>query len=118
MEANPMYCPRCHAEYNPEVVTCADCGVALVPVLVDPTKRKPKEFVEVVSTFNLGDIALIRSLLNNEHIEFFFQGENFNQVDPLIQPVKLFVRKEKAARVQKLLSGMNVTFLGVSATRK
>lgn len=113
-----MYCPQCHAEYNPDVVTCAECGIALVPELADPTKRKPKEFEEVVSTFNLGDIALIKSLLNNEHIEFYFQGENFNLVDPLIQPVKLYVRKEKAARVKKLLNGMNVTFLGVSATRK
>lgn len=113
-----MYCPQCHAEYNPEIVTCAECGVALIPELPDPTKRKPIEFEEVVSTYNLGDIALIKSLLSNEHIEFYLQGENFNLVDPLIQPVKLFVKKDKAARVKKLLEGMNVTFLGISASRE
>ena len=26
-----MYCPNCSEEYRPGVITCPDCGVALVP---------------------------------------------------------------------------------------
>ena len=118
MEDNTMYCPKCHAEYNPGISSCADCGVKLVPELADPSKLKPVEYEEVISTFNLGDVAFIESLLTDQHIEFFFQGENFNLVDPLIQPVKVYVKKTQAERTRMLLEGMNVSFLGVSGSRK
>jgi hypothetical protein len=35
-----MHCPRCHAEYEPDVVRCAGCDVALV---TDPQAEAPAE---------------------------------------------------------------------------
>jgi len=109
-----MFCPKCGAEYIEGIVECADCRV---PLKLEPPRhvdRKPKEFTEILRTFNQGDIALIKSILDNERIEYIFYGEYFNQVGPLIQPATLIVRKDQAERVRELLKGMNVTFLGVS----
>jgi hypothetical protein len=109
-----MFCPVCRSEYVDGVTECHDCRVSLVTVLKDPLDEPPIEFEEVLQTYNQGDIAVIRSLLDNEDIQYFFRGEIFNLVDPLIQPAKLHVRKDQSKRVRELLAGLNVTFLGVS----
>lgn len=109
-----MFCPVCKSEYVDGVTECHDCRVPLVTVLKDPLDEPPIEFEEVLQTYNQGDIAVIRSLLDNEDIQYFFRGEIFNLVDPLIQPAKLHVRKDQSKRVRELLADMNVTFLGVS----
>jgi hypothetical protein len=107
-----MICPNCRAEYVEGVTECYDCHVQLVKRLPEP--GKPIEFQEVLRTFNQGDIALIRSMLDDVEIEYFFRGEIFNLVDPLIQPARLFVRNEHVADAKELLKGLNVSFLGIS----
>ncbi len=109
-----MFCPVCRSEYVEGVTECHDCRVPLVKVLKDPLDEPPIEFEEVLQTYNQGDIAVIRSLLDNEDIQYFFRGEIFNLVDPLIQPAKLHVRKDQSKRVREMLANLNVTFLGVS----
>ena len=107
-----MWCPSCRAEYVPGVRECADCRVTLVDALPPPLKAV--EFKEVLHTFNQGDIALIKSILDDGGIDYFFQGENFNLLEPLIQPARLSVRKDQADEVRELLRGLSVHFLGVS----
>jgi hypothetical protein len=110
-----MFCPVCRSEYVEGVAECYDCRVPLVKELPNPDDEPPLEYEEVLQTYNQGDIAVIRSVLDNEEIQYFIRGEIFNLVDPLIQPARLHVRKEEAQRARKLLSNLNVTFLGVSA---
>jgi hypothetical protein len=107
-----MFCPNCHAEYVPGVKECPDCRELLLERL--PDVPPPIEFEEILRTFNLGDIALIKSILENAEIEYFFRGEIFNQVDPLIQPARLSVRTDQAHDAKELLKNMNVSFLGLS----
>ncbi len=107
-----MWCPSCGAEYVPGVRECPDCGVALVGE--PPPPPAGVEYEEVLRTFNQGDIALIKSILDGAGIQYFFHGEIFNLVDPLIQPARLRVRKDQAGEARELLRGLNVSFLGVS----
>jgi hypothetical protein len=107
-----MWCPSCGAEYLPEIRECADCRTPLVAS--PPPPPVPVEFEEILRTFNQGDIALIKSILDDGALEYFFQGEIFNLVDPLIQPARLRVRKDQAGEARQLLRDLNVSFLGIS----
>lgn len=107
-----MWCSSCGAEYVPGIRECPDCRVALVETL--PPRPAPVEFEEVLRTYNQGDIALIKSVLDAAAIEYFFQGEIFNLVDPLIQPARLRVRKDQAGDARELLKGLSFNYLGVS----
>ena len=109
-----MFCPNCGYEYVEGVTTCADCGAALQPEPPRTARRTPKEFVEILSTYNQADIAFIKSVLDNERVEYFFVGENFSQIGQLIQPATLLVRKEHAERTRDVLKNLKVTFLGVT----
>ena len=109
-----MVCPECGAEYREGFTECADCRVKLVTALPPERRHTTRGFEEILSTFNLGDIALIKSILDDAKIEYYFRGEIFNQVDPLIQPAILVVRKDQVVTARYLLSNMNVSFLGIS----
>ena len=75
-----MFCPKCRTEYSEGIYVCADCGISLVPELLpEPPPESPEysEFEEILFTFNAGDIAVIKSLLDSEGIVYYFGG-NFS----------------------------------------
>src|ERR1700674_4208050 len=66
-----MFCPKCRCEYREGFSKCADCHVELIPELAPLPEPKPSDFVqyqELLSTYNLADIALIESILDSEKI--------------------------------------------------
>jgi hypothetical protein len=73
-----VYCPNCRGEYRPGFSWCKDCDVALVDEL--PAEPGPEfvDLVEVLSIADVGQIALIKSILDAEEIPYLAQGENFN----------------------------------------
>jgi len=80
-----MYCPKCKAEYRDGFIECADCHVPLVAGL--PSEKQElmyddpvPEFVdleEVMTSFDIGEIAMARSLLDDHRISHLVQNENF-----------------------------------------
>jgi Putative prokaryotic signal transducing protein len=73
-----MYCPNCRSEYRSGFTWCKDCDVALVPQLLPEQKPEFVDLVEVLSTADVGQITLIKSILDAEEIPYLPQGENFN----------------------------------------
>ena len=63
----------------------------------------------LVTTFNQGDIALIKSLLESEDIDFLAHGEHFNLIRPWIQPVRFMVAEDKLDRAKALIDSLNLT---------
>ena len=61
------------------------------------------DFSEILRTYNQGDIALLKSILNDNEIVYYFKGENFNTLRPLIEPTSLMVRYDQASEVKELL---------------
>lgn len=61
----------------------------------------PVEYMEVLVTSNPAEIAFIKSLLDDEEIEYFFQGEESASL--FSTSTRLMVDKEQAARVRELL---------------
>jgi len=119
--AAKIICPNCASELDLSederlngIVHCPECEVA-IDFTVIPTEIVNKEnFVELLVSLNQGDIALIKSLLDNSTIEYFTTGENFLSVDPLIQPAKFFVNENQVEEAKELLKEFKLHIWGTS----
>jgi hypothetical protein len=100
-----MFCPRCKSEYREGFYKCSDCGVDLV---VDQPSELMEEvsyvdLVEVFSTYQQGDIALIKSVLDGEGISYYFSGENALIMVAAGAYARLLVPVDEVERVKELL---------------
>jgi hypothetical protein len=111
-----MFCPNCRAEYKSGISRCADCDVDLVDELPPESEPEWVEFEEVLSTYNLADIALIKSILEETGMKYYFENENFVHVSPLALPARLMVPRNQVEKTLELLKGMDLAFMGVSPT--
>ena len=111
-----MFCPTCRAEYRSGVTRCPDCDVNLVEELPPEPEPEWVEFEEVLSTYNLADIALIKSILEDAGMKYFFQNENFVHLSPLALPARLMVPKNQAAKTLALLKDVELNFMAISQT--
>ncbi len=75
---------------------------------------KDKKYTEVFSSRNQGDIALLKSFLDDSDIDYYVSGEDFLAVYPLIQPAKFFVRDDQVDEAKGLLKEFNANLFGVS----
>jgi len=100
-----MFCPRCKSEYREDFLKCADCGVDLVGALSpEPADYfGNEEFVEVFSTYQQGDIAFIKSVLDGEGITYFFQGESSVMLIAAGAYARLLVKAEEVQRAREIL---------------
>jgi hypothetical protein len=111
-----MFCPVCKSEYRHGYTRCADCDVDLVYELANEpanTSREPQyaEFQPLLSTYNSADISFIKSLLDNEDINYYFQGENFHIIRSGMQPAVLMVQKEHFAGAKAILKDVDLRYL-------
>lgn len=106
-----MYCPECKSEYRSGFTVCSDCQVPLVETLPDDEHEEDYRFERVLSTFNSGDIAFIKSLLDGAGINFFFEGENFNLSRPATQPAVLMVQDDQVESVLELLKDVDLNYM-------
>lgn len=110
-----MFCPKCGAEYRQGFTKCADCGVDLVwekPEIED--RIEYVEYTEVLRTFNAGDIAILRSVLDGDGITYYIKGEFFGNIRPLAEPASLMVRKDQVERALELIKPLKLRYRGIS----
>jgi hypothetical protein len=108
-----MFCPKCGKEYAKDIYVCGECGVSLAPELSPDSPNELlelAEFEEILFTPNAGDMAVIKSLLDNEGIAYYFRGEFFSSAHPLTQPARLVVRIDQAEELKEILKSLNITF--------
>jgi len=104
-----MYCPKCKSEYQEGMKRCESCNVDLVIKLVE-TEHPENHFEELLSTFNPADIAITKSILENEGIEYYFKGENFISIRPMIDPARLMVRADQIELVKELIKDLELNY--------
>lgn len=68
-----------------------------------PEKLDREEFVEIFSTYQQGDIAFIKSVLDGEGINFFFQGENSIMLIAAGAYARLLVKADEAEKAKEIL---------------
>jgi hypothetical protein len=109
-----MYCPKCRYEYNEGISTCADCGISLVPELPPEPIPAYVESEEILASFNAGDIAIIKALLDGAGITYHFLGEWFLYANPLLQPARLIVRRDQAQEAREILKDLDIAYTPTS----
>jgi hypothetical protein len=78
-----MFCPICKAEYRPSFTVCSDCSVQLVPEL-SPEREQPKNYREMINLYspnNEIELAMIKSILDSEKINYFVKNENCGSLE-------------------------------------
>jgi hypothetical protein len=109
-----MFCPKCRTEFRKGFTTCSDCEIPLVDELPPEASPEPEakpeyvDYVHLLSTYNLADIALIKSVLDGEDIIYYFQGESFTYL--MVQPTKLMVSKDDLERAKELINEMELHY--------
>jgi hypothetical protein len=75
-------------------------------------------FEEVLATYNTGDVAIIRSILDAEGLTYYLKGEVFAlQIRPAVEPARLMVRSDQAERARELLRRLDLTFTALRRRR-
>jgi hypothetical protein len=105
-----MYCPICRTEYLENVGHCVDCGEALVDQLPEIIPPGYHEYETLLSTFSPADIAIIKSLLDDSEIDYYFHGENSSFMQPFAVPAILMVRKDQASDARTLLKDLPILY--------
>lgn len=77
-----MFCPKCRAEYREGYTECAECRIPLVESLPEIIEEEPEEYVAVVTTNELPELAVIKSILEAAEIPYFTQGEEVLGIFP------------------------------------
>lgn len=112
-----MFCPLCKSEYREGYRVCSDCDVELVEELPPEAEVGYIGYDEVLSTFNPGDIAIIKSVLDTEGITYFFQGEHFTYVIPLALQARLMVKKDQVEQARELLKDLKLSCRGINVAK-
>lgn len=100
-----MWCPQCKAEYVDGIYKCPECEVDLVDELSeeDEAPLEPIEWEEVLFTHDQGYIAIIKSLLDEAGIIYYFQGDIVSVTRAWVDPARLYVKKDDVPRAKILL---------------
>ncbi len=64
-------------------------------------------FMKVLETYSASDVALIKSVLDGQDIQYYLQGENTLYLRP-VDPVLLMVAEEDAPTVAALLKDLDL----------
>jgi len=102
-----MICPKCEAEYREGYTKCADCDVELVDTIIleneGYSELEEIIFKTVMTSFNQGEIALAKSLLESNNIQCFVQGESFNSLLKTSIPVSIKVPEDYVGQAKEVL---------------
>ena len=76
-----MFCPICKAEYRPGFTHCSDCNAELVSELLSDRPKEVHDMVTLYSPNSEIELAMIKSLLDAERVNYFVKNENFGSME-------------------------------------
>jgi hypothetical protein len=110
-----MFCPQCGEEYSWDVMVCPTCDVDTVDRLPGPEPTPDAELVRVLATGDAGLIAIAKSLLDGEEIDYLVRGDGLQDLVGLgritgfsfaMGPAEFWVREDDADRARELLQDL------------
>lgn len=70
-----------------------------------------EEYIVVLRTFSLSDISFIKSVLEYEGIKFYIFGERLLEINTVLEPACLLVKKSDVKKVLKILKDIKLTYI-------
>jgi len=113
-----MFCPKCGEEFSWDVMVCPTCDVDTVDRLAGPDPTPDAALVSVLATGDAGIIAIAKSLLEGEGIDYFVRGDGLQDLFGLgrvtgfsfaMGPAEFWVREDDAIRARELLKDLTVS---------
>lgn len=108
-----MFCPSCGESLEPAVTECPKCGAELLESRPDAPPDPTIQLTPILSTGDAGLIALAKSLLEAEGIEYLVRGENLQDLfgygrlgvgySIVSGPAEFLVREDDAERARDVL---------------
>jgi len=118
-------CPNCGIEFVPSedemsvrVVHCPECEAMINFNFHPPKVLNVEKYVELLSSLNQGDIALIKSILDDGGINYNIVGENFLSSRPLLEPARIFIDEKQIKKATKLLKKIELHIFGFSTNQQ
>ncbi|HUI29452.1 MAG TPA: DUF2007 domain-containing protein [Candidatus Acidoferrales bacterium] len=120
-----MMCPVCSSELElsnedrtSKKFHCPECK-SFVDLTEDPPKIwDDKNYLLLLTTMNQGDIAVIKSLLDNANIDYYAFDEDFLSMRPLVQPARFFVAESDVEKAKEIMESLNLNFFGITRRNK
>ena len=100
-----MYCPKCRTEFREGFFECSDCFIPLVENLPPEEPKSIPEYIdfkEIMTSYDLGELAIIKSILDDHQITCLVQGEHFSSYYGGI-PTRIMVPKDNVNEAIDLL---------------
>ena len=114
-------CPECKAvvqlnndELHKHLFRCPECSSLINLSVNGPEVVNDREYVEILSSLNQADIAVLHSILDDAGLDYYIAGKNFLSIRPLLEPARVFVASEQVEQAKELLKDFNVHLFGVS----
>jgi hypothetical protein len=111
-----VICPQCEEEFGWDVMVCPHCDVETVDRLPGPAPAPDVQLVTVFAAADAGVIALAKSLLEAEGIDFFVRGEGLQDLfglgrlmgfNPVPGAAQFCVRADDEPRARALLENLD-----------
>ena len=116
-----MWCPRCWREFRWYVTVCPECQVELVEQRPGPAPTPNAELVRVFAPLDGGLIAVAKSLLESETIEYLVRFEGLQDLfglgrwgtgfNLIVGPAEFWVRADDADHARERLEGLGAPSL-------
>ena len=117
-----VICPNCQSDLKLEdderksgKIHCPECESSIDFTVEPPLVKNRKEYTQLFSSLNQGDIGIVKSILDDGNIDYYVFGENFLSVDPLIQPARFFIANDQTDEAKELLKDFDFKIFGASA---
>ncbi len=75
--------------------------------------KNQDELIELINTFNQGDIAIIKSIFDANDIEYYCYDEHYSTFKVAL-PSRIMIRKSDIKKVEPLIKKLDLNFCPLS----
>ncbi len=115
-----IVCPNCQSilqinrdEINSGGFRCPECESFIAILNGEAESLEDKNYVRLLSSVNQGDIAIIKSMLDDAGVDYYVTGEN-----SIYDAVALFVNETEISLAKDILKDFKFHLLGFSANNE
>lgn len=120
-----IICPNCRSVLELSIddmqspgFRCPECDIYIVLLDGKPEPLPDKNYVQLLSSLNQGDIAIIKSMLDDAEVDYYLTGENFLGVRPLLEPAVFYVNEKDFELAKDILKDFELHLFGFSTNNE